>query len=42
LKRNKSDVLSPEIWEKLFKPLKTVPPMSIEQLSIVNSLNKNH
>jgi hypothetical protein len=27
---------------KLFNALKTVPPTSIEQLSILNSLNKNH
>jgi hypothetical protein len=33
---------SPEMLEKLFKAMKTVPPTSIEQLSIVNSLNKNH
>jgi hypothetical protein len=40
--RNKSDVWSPKILGKLFKAMKTVPPTSIEQLSIVNSINKNH
>jgi hypothetical protein len=29
-----------EMLEKLVKAMKTVPPTSIEQLSIVNSLNK--
>jgi hypothetical protein len=38
-KRNKSDVWSAKFLEKLFKAMKTVPPTSIEQLSILSIKN---